>query len=176
VDLLTLRRTTLADVPVLAESVRQGFETYRAFAPRGWTPPEEPIERARIAERLPLADTWCLLAHDGGVPAGHVALIAARDRTDHRAPVGGLAHLWMLFVREPWWGSGLARHLLALAVEEAEARGYETMRLYTPARHARARAFYAREGWTTSGEATYDPMLALELVEYRRGLASPDPG
>jgi GNAT superfamily N-acetyltransferase len=82
----------------------------------------------------------------------------------------------MLFVREPWWGSGLARRLLGLAVEEATACGYETMRLYTPALHARARAFYAREGWTTSGETTYDPMLALELVEYRRALANPDSG
>jgi GNAT superfamily N-acetyltransferase len=175
VDLLTLRRSTLADAPVLAETVRQGFETYTVFAPRGWTPPEEPIERARIAERLPLTDTWCLLAHDDGVPAGHVALFAARC-AEQRAPIAGLAHLWMLFVREPWWGSGLARRLLALAVAEAAARGYESMRLYTPARHARARAFYAREGWTTSGEATYDPMLALELVEYRRVLGAPDSG
>lgn len=169
--LLTHRPATLADAPVLAETVRQGFDTYRAFAPPGWTPPEEPLERARIAERLRLDDTWCLLAHDGGAPAGHVALHGARDDSKERAPIAGLAHLWMLFVREPWWGTGLAPRLLALAVEEAAARGYDTMRLYTPARHARARAFYAREGWTTAGEATYEPMLGLELVEYRRRLA-----
>ena len=39
-----LRVATVADVPVIAETVRQGFDGYRAFAPRGWTPPEEPIE------------------------------------------------------------------------------------------------------------------------------------
>jgi hypothetical protein len=44
------------------------------------------------------------------------------------------------------------------------------MRLYTPARHARARAFYAREGWAQEGEPTYEPMLGLELVELRRAL------
>jgi GNAT superfamily N-acetyltransferase len=76
----------------------------------------------------------------------------------------------MLFIRELWWGSGLAPHLLALAVEEAAARGYEAMRLYTPAGQARARAFYAREGWTLAGEPVYEPMLGLDLVEFRRAL------
>ena len=86
-----------------------------------------------------------MLAHEGDVPAGHVALLAARDQTEERAPIPGLAHLWMLFIREPWWGTGLAPHLLALAVEEAAARGYDAMRLYTPARpRARARVLRAR--------------------------------
>ena len=76
----------------------------------------------------------------------------------------------MLFVREPWWGTGLAAHLLALAVTEAANHGYAEMRLVTPAAHSRARAFYEREGWTTDGVATPEPMLGLDLVEYRREL------
>jgi GNAT superfamily N-acetyltransferase len=176
VDPFTLRPGTPADAPLLAETVRQGFDTYRAFAPRGWEPPDEQTERAGIVERLALPETWCLLAHDGGAPAGHVAFLGARERSDERAPIPGLAHLWMLFVREPWWGSGLARRLLALAVAEAGARGYATMRLYTPAGQARARAFYAREGWTAAGEPAHEPMLGLDLVEFRRGLPHADSG
>jgi GNAT superfamily N-acetyltransferase len=99
-----------------------------------------------------------------------VALLTARDRDEDRAVIPGLAHLWMLFIREPWWGTGLASRLLALAVEEAGARGYDAMRLYTPAGQARARAFYEREGWAIAGEAMFEPMLGLELVEYRRPL------
>lgn len=175
-DPFTLRPGTPADAPLLAETVRQGFETYRAFAPRGWDPPDEPIERAGITERLGLPETWCVLALDDGAPAGHVAFLGARERSEERAPIPGLAHLWMLFIREPWWGSGLAPRLLALAVGEAAARGYETMRLYTPAGQARARAFYAREGWTLFGEPMYEPMLGLDLVEFRRGLPHPDSG
>jgi GNAT superfamily N-acetyltransferase len=158
------------DVAVLTETVRQGFESYRSFLPKGWTPPPERFERARIEDRLRADGTWCVLALDAGRPAGHVAFLAARERSDEPTAIPGLAHLWMLFVREPWWGTGLAPRLHALAVVEAAARGYGEMRLFTPVAHARARAFYEREGWTTDGVVTPEPMLDLDLVEYRRPL------
>jgi GNAT superfamily N-acetyltransferase len=166
----SIRPATLADVPVLAETVRQGFAGYAAFSPPGWAPPPSEMERAVIAERLPQPDAWCMLAHEGDAPAGHVALVAARERTEERALIPGLAHLWMLFVREPWWGTGLAARLLSLATAEAAARGYEAMRLYTPAGQARARRFYERERWSTDGAERYEPMLALSVVEYCRDL------
>ena len=155
---------------MLAETVHEGFQTYRGFAPAGWDPPPAVLERARIAERLPLPDAWCRLAEDDGAPAGHVALLAARS--GRREPIPGRGHLWMLFVREPWWGTGLAARLHALAIREAAGRGYREMRLHTPAGHARARAFYEREGWTTDGAVTFEPMIALDLVEYRRPVVS----
>jgi GNAT superfamily N-acetyltransferase len=169
---MEIRPASLDDVPVLAETMRLGFEGYRAFAPRGWELPPHEAERARIADRLPLPDAWCRLAEVAGQPAGHVAFLAARELTGDRAPIPGVAHLWMLFVREPWWGTGLATRLLALAVEEAAARGYAAMQLYTPARHARARAFYEREGWRTDGIAWLEPMIGLDLVTYVRDLAT----
>jgi GNAT superfamily N-acetyltransferase len=165
-----IRAARAEDVSVLTETVRQGFESYRAFLPAGWDPPPEEFERARIEERLRFDDTWCVLALDGDRPAGHAGFLAARERADDRPAIAGLAHLWMLFIREPWWGSGLARRLHALTVAEAAARGYGEMRLFTPAAHARARAFYEREGWTTDGEVMPEPMLGLDLVEYRRPL------
>jgi GNAT superfamily N-acetyltransferase len=78
----------------------------------------------------------------------------------------------MLFVREPFWGTGLATRLLARAVEEASAvPRYTAMRLHTPAEHVRARRFYEREGWTADAPPFYEPMLGLTLVTYRRALA-----
>src|SRR5215207_7741944 len=100
---LEIRPATLADVPVLAETVGQGFEGYRAFLPAGWEPPAEEFEHARITARLALEDTWCRIAFAGDEPAGHVAFLAAREQTGGRPVIPGLAHLWMLFVREPWW-------------------------------------------------------------------------
>jgi GNAT superfamily N-acetyltransferase len=165
---LEIRPATLADASLLARTVRLGFETYRAFAPRGWEPPPAAAEEARIAERLPLPDTWCRIAEAAGEPAGHVGLLAAREGGTDNAPIPGQGNLWMLFVREPWWGTGLAGRLHALAVAEAAARGYEQLRLVTPAGQRRSRAFYEREGWSTDGIETLEPMLGLELVTYAR--------
>jgi GNAT superfamily N-acetyltransferase len=167
---LEIRPATFADVPVLSETVRQGFDGYRAFLPAGWEPPGEEFGETRITERLGLEDTWCRIAFDGAEPAGHVAFLAARADSDGRPLIPGLAHLWMLFIREPWWGSGLAPRLMAMALAEATAHGYAAMRLFTPAGQARARAFYEREGFATAGAPRWEPMLALDLVEYRREL------
>jgi len=172
-----IRPAELTDAAVLAETVRQGFETYREFLPPGWDPPPDEFERSRIEERL-RADAWCRMAFADVDPAGHVAFLPARERTGEPvedALIPGLAHLWMLFVRRPWWGSGLAPHLLSLAVAEAADRGFSQMRLFTPHGQLRARRFYEREGWSTDGVAMPEPMLGLDLVEYRRPLADPPP-
>jgi GNAT superfamily N-acetyltransferase len=157
------RKATIADIDVLADTMRAGFATFESFAPPGWSPPPVALDRARIADRLPRPDAWCVLAEAAGGPAGHVVVL------DDSEP--DVAYLWMLFVREPWWGSGLARRLHGLAVTEAGERGANAMRLVTPARHERARAFYEREGWQLAGGPTWEPMLALDLVEYGRALA-----
>ena len=82
-----------------------------------------------------------------------------------------MGHFWQLFVREPWWGTGLATALHAEAVREAGARGFASMRLFTPAAHARARRFYEREGWTPA--APFDDLdFGMPLVEYRRAISS----
>ena len=164
------RRAALSDVLVLAETVRLGFEGYRAWAPAGWDPPHPALDIARIRQDLARPDTWCVLAEDDGAVAGHASFTPARTRTGVSIPIEGLAHLWMLFVREPWWGTGLATELLEMAVAEARARAFTEMRLETPAGQARARAFYEREGWRVRGGPVYAPMLGLEIVEYRRRL------
>src|SRR5918996_23112 len=104
-----IREATVADAEALARTVLEGFDGYREFAPRGWEPPPVLLELARIRERLETPDAWCRIAESGGEPAGHVALLAARTKNEPRAPIPGLAHLWMLFIRRPWWGSGLAQ-------------------------------------------------------------------
>jgi GNAT superfamily N-acetyltransferase len=73
-------------------------------------------------------------------------------------------------VRAGWWGSGLASRLHAAACDEAAARGYTAMRLFTPADQARARRFYEREGWAVAGEPFVHDELRLAMVEYRRAL------
>lgn len=168
--MVELRPLTLDDAEAMAESSRQGFDSFRDWAPPGWHPPADGVEADRVREGLARPSTWGLLATDGDRVAGHVAFTQAREREEPRADIPGLAHFWQLFVRRDWWGTGLAAELNRRAVAEAAARGYEAMRLLTPAGSARARAFYAREGWSTDGEPIPEPALGLDLVLYRRRL------
>jgi ribosomal protein S18 acetylase RimI-like enzyme len=161
---------SVEDAQALAETVTAGFESFFAWAPAGWTPPETGFELFRFREALSRPSIWGIVGVDDGEVAGHVTLLQAREREEPRADIPGVAHLWQLFVRPRWWGTGLATTLNTRAVEEAVRRGYEAMRLYTPAQNARARAFYEREGWTSDGAATYEPHLGLEIVQYRRRL------
>ncbi|HWK29114.1 MAG TPA: GNAT family N-acetyltransferase [Solirubrobacter sp.] len=168
---LEIRPAVPEDAAALADTSLLGFETYRSWADEAWRPPPRSLTVYSVRDRLRRPETWCVLAvePDGGTP-GHVGLTQAVDRERPHASLAGWAHLWALFVRPDWWGTGLAARLHALALETAAGRGYASMRLYTPYRAARARAFYEREGWTVASRAFAEPMLGLDLVEYRRSL------
>lgn len=170
--MLEVRPATPADADALAATVSEGFETYRAFAPEGWEPPDRLELAIGIAVRLRDADqrTWVAVdREDGGAVAGQVAYLPASS-SRHPDSDPALAHLGQLFVRRRHWGTGLATRLLNVAIADATARGFTAMRLYTPAGQARARRFYEREGWSLHGKPMHEPSLGLVLVEYRRAL------
>jgi GNAT superfamily N-acetyltransferase len=163
-------RAGAADAEELAATAAAGLETYRSFAPPEWNPPTDATSVGAARSRLGNPDTWGLLARtDDGEPVGHVAFNSARTSMWPGA-VEGLAHLWQLFVREPYWGTGVATTLHGRAVAEAARRGYTSMRLFTPEAQARARRFYEREGWVVVGPPVADTGFGIPLVEYRRGL------
>lgn len=166
---LEFRPATTRDAPRIAELVVEGFATYRAFAPPGWSAPTIEHEQPMVEATLAGPSVWCRVAEEGEQLAGHCGWYAA---SDGRRPVGepGLAHLWQLFVRSPWWGSGLAVTLHDAGVQTCAERGYTAMRLHTPADHGRGRRFYEREGWTLCAEPFEDTLFGMALVEYRREL------
>jgi GNAT superfamily N-acetyltransferase len=168
---LDIRVAVPDDALALAGTTRLGFDSYRSWAPENWQPPPHALEVRSIRERLRQTTTWCAMAvEEDGTQAGHVGITHAAERERPHVRMPGRAHLWMLFVSPPWWGTGLAVRLHGLGLEEAAREGYTSMRLYTPHGAARARAFYEREGWELVSGAFAEPLLGLDLVEYRRGL------
>ena len=157
---LRLRRAGPADAGTIARTIALGFDTYRAFAPARWRPPDVSHEIEIVRQRLVARGTWCALAEVAGEPAGHVAMVADRRP--------GTASLWQLFVRPAWWGSGLAPLLHEAFLQQASAAGYARARLLTPAAHARARRFYERRGWRPGGPPEVMAPLGLPVIAYCR--------
>lgn len=159
-----LRDGTRQDLSAIADTLTQGFESYRRWAPNGWKPPERTAMLLGLLHRFQQDGSWCVIAFDGDEPAGHVTVRPEHDADGaHDADLAQLTHL---FVREHLWGSGLADELHALAVEGMRERGFRSACLWTPDGQRRARAFYERRGWQASGVRDPDNELELELLEY----------
>ena len=161
-----LRPAGPGDAEAMSETLQIGFDGYRAFAGPGWHPPDarSAPEVARLRGRLALPGTWAAIAEEGPLVVGHVGYFP-------QPGVPGSAHLWQLFVRPAWWGSGVARELLTAALDAAEREGYRRMRFFTPRDQARARAFYERGGFVATGWEGLEEPLGLVLVEYALELA-----
>jgi GNAT superfamily N-acetyltransferase len=166
----SLRPAVPRDAARIADVLNEGLGSYRSIAPPGWEPPDPQAELERLRHFLGTDDVWCLIAEEDGEVAGHVSIMPARLHP-HPSEEDAMAHFWQLFVRPPWWGTGLATALHAEAVREAGSRGFTSMRLFTPAAQARARRFYEREGWSATGEPFDDLDFGMPLVEYRRAIS-----
>ena len=166
--MFSFRQAGLDDAAAVGAGVAAGFEGYREFAPPFWRPPALAAQVEHFRRLFINGDIWCLLAEHDGALAGQVSFVPASGGAE---PIDepDLAHLSGLFVEPPWWGSGLAARLHVSALEEAAARGYTAMRLFTPAGQARARRFYEREGWARAGPER-DLAGGLPALEYRREL------
>ena len=163
------RPARLGDAAAIERTVELGFESFRSFAPETWRPP--PPEDDWVRRRLDDPSVWCQIAESDGEPVGHVALMPAAIHGGWPEPDPGLAHLWLLFVREPFWGSGVATTLHGAVIDEARERGFARFRLFTPAGQARARRFYEREGWSLAAPPFFDELFGMDVAEYRRPVA-----
>ena len=166
--MVVMRPAKPADGTTVATTLSSAFESYRAWAPREWSPPvPSAADLARLSEALARPDVWCVLALDADEVIGHVAL-SLFSIEDPEPPPAGSINLWQLFVKPAWHGQGVAILLIDAAVAEARRRGFTRMRLWTPQGAGRARRFYEREGWTATGNVHEDSPFGLPTVEEGR--------
>jgi RimJ/RimL family protein N-acetyltransferase len=163
-DRFTIRAAKTADLGTIADSLVAGLSTYRGWTPMAWNPPQRSEMLIGLLQRFPRDGSWAHVAFEGPQPAGHISIRPDRDENDE--PRSDVALLTQLFVREQYWGSGLATQLLQIGVAGMAERGFSTGRLLVASGHRRARRFYEREGWTATGELEESGELGLELAEY----------
>ena len=162
-----VRAAAPEDSAAMATVTAAGFEGYRAFAPPGWEPWVPTAEETWL--RFAVDGAWATVAEADGRVVGVGGYVPGREGRDGPL-VPGLAHVAAVFVDETWWGRGVAPALLAALIEHMRAAGYREARLYTPVGQARARAFYAREGWTEGSGPLPGAELGLDIIELRRRL------
>ena len=147
----------------------EGFETYRAFAPEGWTPPSTSDETAHLLRMLAEDWVWYRVAEHDGELVGHVGFLPA----DHTfAPAGdpGSRTSASCSSRARTGAAASPPGCTPRRSPRPRARGFTAMRLFTPAAQARARRFYEREGWALARDRFFEDRIGLEIAEYRRAL------
>ena len=166
---MRIRPATLADAATLtdlgARTFRDTFaadntpENVEAFLASHYRPD---LQEAELREPRNLY----LLAEVSGVPAGFALLRdGAREqgvRAEH--PL----HLSRLYVDRAFLGARVGAALMSRCLEEGRARGHDVLWLGVWEHNARARAFYARWGFTEVGEMRFlfgnDPQRDLVLA------------
>lgn len=160
----TIRPARSADLGTIADNLVEGLATYRGWSPAPWSPPARTELLLGLLQRFPRDGSWGHVAFCGTEPAGHVVI--RPDRDENEQPRRHVALLTQLFVREPHWGSGVAQQLHAIGIAGMTERGFTLGRLLVANGHRRAEAFYARQGWTSTGRLETSRELGLELAEY----------
>ena len=128
-----------------------------------------PIARWRSEVRAGLArpsgDSFSLVGELGGAFGGYCYVAApARDGDLGREA----AELVAIYVEPALWGRGVGGALIAAAEEEAVARGYEEMSLWTFTENDRARGFYQRRGWRADGHERVHPLARATAMRMRK--------
>jgi ribosomal protein S18 acetylase RimI-like enzyme len=119
------------------------------------------------ADRLPAAPpVACLVA--GSPPVGFVA--AGPPEAVGAVGETGTGEVYAIYVEPTSWGRGLGRDLLAAAEDRLRAAGFARAGLWVLTTNARARAFYERQGWSTTGETQVAELHGATLHETRYGV------
>jgi ribosomal protein S18 acetylase RimI-like enzyme len=166
---VTIRTATAADAAVVADLARRTF--YDTFAATNdATDMALYLSSAygvdQQTRELNDRDITTLLVEVAGQAVGY-----AQVRGDHvpdcvtgPSPV----ELWRFYIDRGWHGRGIAQALMEQVRATARARGAKTLWLGVWERNHRARAFYAKCGFTGAGEHIFlfgtDPQTDLVLV------------
>jgi GNAT superfamily N-acetyltransferase len=132
----------------------------------------EPQWRSRIR-----AWPW-FLAWRAGVPAGLVAAVPDQPASEPPAATRRGWHLVSMWVSPPARGRGVADLLVGAVLDYAETVGAPRVTLWVALGNARARAFYARMGFTPTGRRQVYPRdgaAALDEEELTRPVRSAAP-
>jgi len=175
---ITVRRGTIEDAAQLAELAESTFRDAFEADNRA-----EDIELylsqsygvVQQSAELEDAAITTLLAFVDHLLAGYAQIRPGRP--PECVPSPDSLELWRFYVAAPWHGRGVAPALMAAVIDEASARGADTLWLGVWERNQRAQAFYRKSGFSDVGAQVFvlgndeqtDRVMALSLTQPHPG-------
>lgn len=107
--------------------------------------------------------TLCaLMIYGGETPVGCAAFGASRDEK-----MPGWGEIVSIYLHPDYFGQGYGEALLRETVAALRAQGYERVYLWVLRDNARARRFYEKHGFVSSGEESTLEIMGETLVDVR---------
>jgi GNAT superfamily N-acetyltransferase len=162
---MRVRRATPQDADAIAAThVASWRSAYRGLIPDAYldalSDAEEAVRWRASLGREDLKGKRTIVAVDGaGSVIGYATVGADED------PARGM--LWLMYVLEEAWGSGVGRALMDNAALALRELGYSEAVLWVLEQNNRARRFYEAAGWITDGARQTNDYGDIELEALR---------
>ena len=161
---MTIREATADDVGTLA-SIQSAASIlgYAGIFDAAAAPPSMQRFSMRWATLLARPRSWVGILEVEGVPA---ATIAMQPSPDDDLDGTVVAEICAFYVDPRYWGERRGQALFDRAVAEADALGYDELRLWVLEANVRARRMYTERHWVLDG-ATREAAPGVREVRYR---------
>jgi ribosomal protein S18 acetylase RimI-like enzyme len=122
---------------------------------------------ARWRERIATGTSPILVAESDGALRGYCSLVLPARDDDGDAVTGEIG---AIYVAPDSFRSGVGSAMVDGALALMRDRGYSVATLWVLCANTRARAFYARQGFTSDGAVQWLDLLEAEEMRLRRAL------
>lgn len=127
-----------------------------------------PDRERRARDDLSRPDSFLVVAEDDAV-VGMALAMHARDGDGSGPVVAGRCHVEMVFVAPDRWGQGIGAGIVDALLDEARARRYRSIELWTGVDNPRAQRLYESRCFRRSGHEM-DQDDGRRIVQYERAL------
>ncbi|HVE76160.1 MAG TPA: GNAT family N-acetyltransferase [Actinomycetota bacterium] len=118
--------------------------------------PVSPDHEKRVLGYLDTENTFLVVAEDGGHLVGMAIGMQGLEDDGAGPPIQGLCHISMVFVSPERWGEGIGGQIMDSVLQEAIARGYSKVQLWTHVGNERGQSLYLSKGFAPSGRQKQD--------------------
>jgi RimJ/RimL family protein N-acetyltransferase len=105
-----------------------------------------------------------IVATDDGAIVGFASYGPERSDTDRLVARG---EVYAFYLDPSAWGSGAASPMMSASEERLREMGFSHAVLWVFRDNPRARRFYEKAGWTSSGEQSFFDLAGTQLAEVR---------